>query len=384
MAYSTSFGQSKTGGGSGGSGGGANAAANFGRVVDVILDSSHPLFSTYKESQGINGIVYRQINSFGIEDEEGDLLFAYAGNNLIKKQPLKNEIVQIISMPSEERADNPNAKKTYWTTIVPLWNHPHHNAYPDTLQAGEGDVDLGEEFEEQQEVAPIQSFPGDTIIEGRHGNTVRLGGTKFSLNTFTDDSNNGSPYTIIRNGMKSPSNSLDATVEDINEDKSSIYMGADHTFELKQANEKRDAFEKEPEFADIYKGNQVIINSGRLFFNAKEEGIFLSAVEGIGINSKHVGIDGEDYVGLDAKKVYLGKKAFSEDEPVLLGQITTNWLEDFLGQFEQIMKAMATAPPVPAEAYTAVMTGAAKAIVPMIPTLKSLIKRLHSKKVFTE
>lgn len=383
MAYSTSFGQTKTGG-SGGAGGGSPAAVNFGRVVDVILDSNHPLYSTYKESQGINGIVYRQINSFGIEDEEGDLLFAYAGNNLIKKQPLKNEIVQIVSMPSEERGDNPNAKKTYWTSIVPLWNHPHHNAYPDTLQAGEGDVDLGEDFEETNKIAPIQSFPGDAIIEGRHGNTIRLGGTKHALNTFTDDSNNGLPYTIIRNGMKSPSNALDATVEDINEDMSSIYMGVDHTFKLKQANEKRDAFEESPDFADTYKGNQVIINSGRLFFNAKEEGLFLSAVEGIGINSKHVGIDGEDYVGLDAKKVYLGKKGFTEDEPVLLGQITTNWLEDFLGQFEQIMKAMSTAPPVPAEAYTAVMTGAAKAIVPMIPTLKSLIKRLHSKKVFTE
>ena len=79
-------------------------------------------------------------------------------------------------------------------------------------------------------------------------------------------------------------------------------MGSDHKFELTQANTKRDAWESEPDEASTYKGNQVLINGGRLFFNAKEEGIFLSAVEGIGLNGKVVGIDGEDYVGLDAKK----------------------------------------------------------------------------------
>ena len=383
MAYSTSFGQSRTGGGSIGGSTRSNTEAGFGRVVDVVLDSSHPLYDEHNKSQSINGVIYRQINSFGIEDEESNLLFAYAGNNLIKKQPLKNEIVQIVSMPTEERNNDPNAKKRYWTSIVPIWNHPHHNAFPDTQQFGEGDVDLGEDFEESQQIAPTQAFPGDTILEGRHGNTIRLGGTKFNLNEFTDSSNNGVPYTIIRNGMKSPPNALDPTIEDINEDDSSIYLGSDHTFVLKQANEKRDAWEEEPEKADIYKGNQVIINSGRLFFNSKEEGIFLSAVEGIGLNGKQVGIDGEDYVGLDAKKLYLGKKGFKEDEPVLKGQTTTDWLDDFMSQFETIVKGMATMPPAP-PAAVAKMIATANAVLPMIPTLKNLLKQLHSKKVFTE
>ena len=39
--------------------------------------------------------------------------------------------------------------------------------------------------------------------------------------------------------MKTPSNALDPTVEDINEDDSSIYIGSDHTFKLKQANNKK-------------------------------------------------------------------------------------------------------------------------------------------------
>ena len=81
-------------------------------------------------------------------------------------------------------------------------------------------------------------------------------------------------------------------------------MGSDHKFDLTQANDKRDAWDSEPDKANTYKGNQILLNGGRLFFNAKEEGIFLSAVEGIGLNGKVVGIDGEDYVALDATKVY--------------------------------------------------------------------------------
>lgn len=383
MAYSTSFGQTRTGGNSLGGSTRSTTEAGFGRVIDVVLDSDHPLYEDNNRSQSINGIVYRQINSFGIEDEESNLLFAYAGNNLIKKQPLKNEIVQIISMPTEERNNDPNAKKRYWTSIVPVWNHPHHNASPDTKQSGEGAVDLGEDFEESQQIAPIQAFPGDTILEGRHGNTIRLGGTKHNLNELTDNSNNGVPYTIIRNGMAPPPNALDPTIEDINEDDSSIYLGSDHTFPLTQANTKRDAWSSEPETADTYKGNQIILNSGRIFLNSKEEGILLSALDGIGLNAKQIGIDGEDYVGLDAKKLYLGTKAFDENEPVLKGQIATDWLDDFMSQFETLVNGIATAPPAP-PAFVAKVIATAAAILPMIPTLKGLLVQLHSKKVYTE
>jgi hypothetical protein len=244
-------------------------------------------------------------------------------------------------------------------------------------------ADLGEDFEESNKVAPLQIFPGDTIIEGRHGNKIRFGGTKHSLNTFTDDSNNGAPYIIISNGEKEPPNAIEPIVEDINEDPSSIYMGSDHTFKLTQAHEKRDAWNSEPEKADQYKGNQLIINSGRLYFNAKEEGAFISATEGIGLNAKIVGIDADDYIGLDAKKIYLGTDALKEKEPVLKGQTSIDWMDDHLSQFETLVKGMATMPPAPPAAI-AKMIATANAVLPVIPQLRNLLKQLLSKKVYTE
>ena len=56
-------------------------------------------------------------------------------------------------------------------------------------------------FEEQDNINPLQPFPGDVLIEGRHANTIRLGGTKHEENPLVDDSNNGKPYNIIRIGQ---------------------------------------------------------------------------------------------------------------------------------------------------------------------------------------
>lgn len=364
--------------------GGGSVESSYGRVVEVILDTFHPQYED-KGSIALNGILYRELNEATSEEEEGELKFAYAGNVEFKRIPLKNEIVELKSYPSEDRNDNPDAKRTYWTRIIPIWSHPNHNVFPDTIQfpEQESNPDFGPYFEEKDFVAPLQAFPGDTIIEGRHGNSIRLGGTKYDSNIFTDSSNNSEPYIIISNGQADPTNGDESIVEDINKDPASIYLGSDHTFELEQANEKRDAFTSDPEKADKYKGNQIIINSGRLYFNAYNEGAFISATEGIGINSKYVGIDGEDYIGLDAKKIYLGTKAQKEKEPVLKGQTTTDWLDDFISQFESLIKGMATAPPVPA-AYVAKMIATANSILPLIPSLKNILKQLHSKKTFTE
>ena len=373
--------------GSLGSAQGASAGSiesSYGRVVEVILDSFHPQYES-KGSLALNGILYRELNEATSEEEEGELKFAYIGNVEFKRIPLKNEIVELKSYPSEDRNDNPDAKRVYWTKIIPIWSHPNHNIFPDTVQFPEQEAnpDFGPFFEEKEFVAPLQAFPGDTIIEGRHGNSIRLGGTKYDSNIFTDNSNNSQPYTIISNGQAEPTNGDESIVEDINKDPASIYLGSDHIFELEQANEKRDAFLEEPQKADKYKGKQIIINSGRLYFNGNEEGIFLSAKEGIGLNSKFIGLDGEDYIGLDAKKIYLGTKAQQEQEPVLKGQITTDWLEDFLSQFEALVKGMALAPVAPAP-FVAKVIATSNSILPLIPQLKNLLRQLHSKKTFTE
>ena len=230
----------------------------------------------------------------------------------------------------------------------------------------------------------MQSFPGDLIIEGRHGNSIRLTGTKYVSSPWIDNTNNNKPLTIISNGQKETDNGIDLIVEDINEDSTSIYLASDHKINLSPANKKRDSWKKNPIEVDQYKGSQVIINGGRLFFNSRDESILMSSKKDFGVNAKSVHLDGEEMVSIDGDKIYLGQAALNrEDEPVLLGQRTVDLLLNFISSFEEIIRTMATMPPAPPAAIAQMMV-TANAILPTLPSLKNGLKRLPSKKVYTE
>lgn len=88
-------------------------------------------------------------------------------------------------------------------------------------------------------------------------------------------------------------------------------------------------------------------------------------------------------VSLDAKKIYLGGVALRrEDEPVILGTTLQDWLTNLTDNLNTLLKSLGK--PGPPPAYVAANVATAKALTPAIKTLKSQIKLLTSKKVFTE
>lgn len=350
------------------------------RVVDIILSDAHPEWEKYGGMEALGAIKYRIIGDYADESDPKALDIAYPLNSNFKNYPLRNEIVLCFSAPSIDRDEsNVLNSKVYYSTIVNLWNNPHVNPFPDTFQNLE---DLGENFEDKANVAPLQPFEGDLMIEGRQGQTIRFTGIKDDK-MFVED-NEQKPITIISNG-KSGASPDTPIVENIDDDPASIYLVEDHTVKLTQANEKRDAWDSEPDKADAYQGSQVLINSGRLFFNAKEESILLSATEAIGGNAKTVSWDGEDYVALDATKVYLGTEAFGEREPVLLGATTQAWMKELLTELERLGKALAAVVPAGSSAagLTQIKSHGASMAAPL-GQIKKAIDDLDSLKVFTE
>ena len=363
------------------------SSTTIGRVVDVIYDDSHDDYKLRGSSQGINGIYFREIGSAKSESDDKHKLFAYQGNMSVKQVPLKGELVIIQSFPGEDRDEGYNSQKRYWTSIVPVWNHPNHSSSPDSLATDE--LDLGDNFEERGDVNPSRIFPGDTLIEGRFNQSLRFGGSNFETNDFSDDSNNGKAYTILSNGTK-PSDGLELTLEDINEDASSIYLTEDHLIPLDAANKKRKAFASNtPTEAGEYKGKQVLINSGRLYFNSRDESTFISAAEVIALNAKSVHLDAEDYVAFDGKKIYLGTAATSESEPVLKGTTTLAWLQELTGHLVTLLSVMSTTPPAPPVYCPAVMSAAGGVLSSITQTQAKLnggtkMSSLASKKSFVE
>jgi hypothetical protein len=87
-----------------------------------------------------------------------------------------------------------------------------------------------------------------------------------------------------------------------------------------------------PESPNEYVGEQVLINSGRLFFNSKKDSILLSAQKSINLNTNDsVNIDSKNKFVVDTREVYLGSK--DATEPIILG-------DKFLADFQKLLTNM--------------------------------------------
>jgi len=360
------------------------------RVKKVILDDSDNEYSKYGSSEAVGVIKYKLLNedSKETEDKVEDLDEAYPINSTFRTLPLVNEIVLLLTGPAPTIGRSTNDTRTYYTSIVALWNHPNHNGYPnsDTL-------DLGEGIQEGIDINPLQPFPGDLILDGRQGQSIRFAGFKSKKNTFTDDDNQGKPITLISNGQKLIGDSFTPITEDINEDASSIYLLSDHSAKLIQANFKRASYDKTPPTAKEYKGSQVIVNGGRLFFNAKNESAFISAAESIGLNSKTLNFDADKYVCIDGEVIYLGFKSRTASntnkQPVVLGHRLETYLRELLDVLTEVSTGLSKATTLKGEPIPGLIDVGSSALKLINENLKSQLNpggtsNLKSKKVFTE
>lgn len=364
----------------GGSSGNTSGVNQYGRVVHVVLTLDDPYCDN---ASMINGVYFRSPKVAADETDIRKFPFAYQGSAQNRTLPLNKEIVTLTTGADPGSIDNPGKTRTYWKEVVNVWNHPHHNAAPDTLQDNWQD-DLLKGFPEQKTINPLAANPGDTLIEGRLGQSIRFGGSK-GVSAYIDDSNNGKPVVVISNGQVTTDNGSDLIEENVNEDYNSLYFFSDHKSNLKSANNKRDSYDVVPLKSNEYIGNQVVLNGGRLFFNAKEDSAFISAKESIGLSARTLNLDATDYFCIDSKKIYLGKKArtSSGNEPVILGTQLQNWLETLLDTLENVGSAMSTATSVSGGPVTNLISTGPE-LRAVARSLKAQIKQFQSKKVFTE
>ncbi len=363
------------------------------RVVDIILDESHPEYKNKGGGLAINGVFYKPLNKSYGETVSARLPFAFQPNSNIKTVPVIGEIVEIINVNTPSALGKDSKVRKYYNRIVNIWNNPNSSILPDIVNNPELDLTSKGAFKELPDVNPIKSAPGDIQIEGRYGQSLRFTGGKINGTSYIDDSNLGKPVIILSNGQATSEEGFTTLAENVDEDSSSIYMTADHQIPLTQASEKRDAYNEQPIKADQFKGNQVIMNGGRLFFNAKEGDILLSSISSIGLNTEgSINIDGSSYLCLDAPIMYLGRKARTSSdnnrEAVLLGNQTEAFLENLLNLLEGMAKDMARARTTKGRAIPAINKRGVQAR-PVIRQLKNLINpsgpsSLKSKKVFTE
>lgn len=316
------------------------------RVIDVILDNNHPEFLNYGGPSAMGAIKYRLLtvnndtSETGTETSDG---VAYPLDINIRTVPLKNEVVILTKGPDQNIDDGAPTGRMYYSTVVSIWNNPHHGAYP--VKTDSPDVDLGEGIDEEGTLAPLQLLPGDTTIEGRLGQSIRLSGG--GEGPWSEGGSRNKPIIILSNGQAETQEGFSPLFENIDEDPTSIYLTSDHTIPLTLSNDKRDSYDSIPDLPSSYKGAQLLFNSNRITINSKLSDVLISSAESVGINGTSINIDSTDYLCLDADKMYLGSKARINEgaakQPMVLGHRMEQFLVDVLDQMISLATAIGRA-----------------------------------------
>lgn len=356
---------------------------SFGRVVDILLDNTREWINEeLNEKYPIGTIKFIRLDQNNLATDVTN--YAYPSSIGTSYIPHQDEIVGLEHKPISDLQFDSTYQKLYYTSVVNLWGSPNNNALP--ASTSDGQNPLGKGVPTLTDINPLFPFPGDILTEGRQGQSIRIGGYKSAENKLVDDSNNGKPYILISNGQIKTDNGVDHIVEDINKDPNSIYFLSDHRVPLIAANSKRASYNSPPLASDEYVGNQLLLNGGRVFINAKDESILISAKESVGINAKTVNIDAQDYACIDADAIYLGAKARSARftrEPAVLGIQLENWLTTLLNTLNSLSYAMSSAASTTGGPVTS-LNAVGPELRATVKSLQTQLKQFQSKKVFTE
>ena len=372
------------------------------RVVKTILNNqdeeSAKVFLKYGEWSTIGSILF---NSIAQSNKAPNILTNQIAKPLfpsVSAVPLINEIVYILYLPDTNIQSNVTTGTFYYFQSVNIWNSTHHNAIPNPylgesipesqrqdyqqtetgnvrrVTDGSTEIELGDTFQERLDVRNLLPYEGDYIYQGRWGNTIRFGSTVTDApipNPWSSVGENGDPITIIKNGQhEEDTDPWEPQVEDINTDLSSIYLTSTQALPIDVSSKSYNSYFNAPTATNEFDSEQVVINSGRILFNSKDDNILLSSFDTINLNSiNSVNIDTPKTI-VQSKEIYLGDKYATE--PVILGD---KFLDDFKGLCSNIVQ-LCTALSVPIAEYPPT-----KAVAPLpikASTLRNQAQRMIS------
>ena len=341
------------------------------RVIDIVLDENHPKFDSVGQWNGIGAIFYEFTN----QSATGTTLsFALPYDSQIKTYPLVNEIVLLFSLPNQQQGQNTSNQSYFYLKPLGVWNHPHHDAYPNPsvlispsqlrdykatengavrqVTDGSTEIELNSPvnpsqntFVEKTDIHPLMPYMGDSLLEGRHGQSLRFGSTAKSNssinNNWSSAGTNGDPITIVRNGQ--PTDVSDKgwipITENISSDLSSIYLTSYQKIPFSIANENFVSYTTPPTTPSQFVNPQIILNSDRIVLNAKTDSVLISGQNSVGISSNNsVNIESTSEIDIASKLVKLGSTNASQ--AVLRGDETVEYLKILITELQNLSEAL--------------------------------------------
>jgi hypothetical protein len=362
----------------------------IGKVMGIIMDENTPSNELFIRDGGWAGIgtVYYVNYPTNKNTSNVNLINLNTAIPFLPNQkylPLKGELVLLFDLPSPETQDNSRKTQKYYLSVLNLWNNNQHNAQ---LLA---DETLGKTFTENSNIKALLPFEGDSIFEGRTGNSLRFTSTtKFNNkeNFWSLTGNNGDPITLLTNGHNFNSGSLKPYVEDVNKDHSSLYLTSTQKIPIKTREFDFNLLFNPIKPDAYFNSSQAILSGDRIILNAKKDEILIYG-NGLGLSSTNtIYLNSNVDIILDAPKINLGltPEGSAAIEPILLGTQTIDVLSKLIKELKSFCTSLKTVETTPAGTPLTDVTIAAKSLYTAledITTVTDNLNKLKSTKSYT-
>lgn len=213
----------------------------------------------------------------------------------IKQYPLVGELVMISPSPDD-------FSDLVYSIPANAQNNPTTNIV---------DGYYSQFFIERDDINPLQPYNGDTILEGRHGQSLRFSHFQDINHSWGGQGDIGGAITILSNGQEEAEDGRSFILENVNEDPAILILGERFSLPLEDSS-KRDSYEETIQDGSSFIGNQAILSSDRVYINARENSILLSAQKAnIGLSANTVNIDGVSSIRMDAPTYNIQSDTFT-------------------------------------------------------------------------
>lgn len=226
------------------------------------------------------------------------IIIAKPGNISNKQIPLIGEFVLVYKTFNELTTTTQWRETWYYLTTISVQSSINENMLPgissNISQQEIQNIKPGKTFK-QRAISPLQPFEGDTLLEGRWSNSIRLGssissfpaGHYFKSATWSSHEP-GDPIIVLSNGRNNKTKK-EFVVEDLEQDASSLYLTS--TQNLNTLKLSKDLTVHNGLFA----GSQFVGVADRVILRAKQDVAVIDSQEGIVLNTPgDVYIGGED------------------------------------------------------------------------------------------
>ena len=216
--------------------------------------------------------------------------------------PTVGEIILIFNGPNQYSGRNNVELQWYYLCTLPIQSSIYKNVLPSTDKSN-----VNENVLPTKTINPLQSFSGDTLIQGRFGNSIRLGSsaiqkdvsqTSIMPSWFGNNSTNklnSDPIIILSNTSKHSSNDQDPygrkySIENIDTDASSLYLTTTQQINNLSLNKNTN---KSGGYLN-YNKSQVIGTADRILLSSKTNNIILDSSNRISLNADEILLGSED------------------------------------------------------------------------------------------